>query len=141
MKNLIALLVFLVGTAVARADAPAPIPDPSLAPVVKTRSDDQGVSNIVAITTMETVTVLSTKRPFDTTSGPGFVAFRNISPRSLSMPLTIDLVTEPVLVTLRTGYTDERDNNRMSFRFDSVQDGTVRGTEVLKIQLYALKFD
>lgn len=134
MKNLIALFVFLVGTAVARADAPAPAPDPSLA-LVKTRSNDPGVSNIVAMTKMETVTVMTAKRPFDTTIGPGFVVFRSISPRSLSRPLTIDLVTEPVLVTLRTGYTDERDINRMSFRFDSVQDGTVRGTEVLKIQL------
>jgi hypothetical protein len=141
MKNLIAFFVFLVGTAVACADAPAPTPDPSVAPVVKTPSNDQGLSNVVAMTRMETVTVMSTKRPFDTTIAPGFVAFRSITPRSLSRPLTIDLVTEPVLVTLRTGYTDERDNNPMSFHFESVQDGTVRGTEVLKIQLYTLKFD
>jgi hypothetical protein len=120
MKNLIAVLAFLVGAGVASADVPTNIAAPKA----------------------ETVTVMGSRpRSFDFNGASGFVSFSSVSPRSLSSPLTLDLITEPVLLRMKTGNAPERVDSRLNFLFESVQDRTVRDSDLLQIKLYALKFD
>ena len=86
---------------------------------------------------VEAVTVTGS-RPRSFGSTPESV-FRSSAPRTLSDPVAFDLVTEPVLVTVATGNTEALRRNQIKFPFESVQDATVRNSDVLKIRLARFK--
>jgi hypothetical protein len=130
MKNSIALLTFLAISSVAIADPP---PD-AKTPLAATQSVSRVASDV------EPITVTGNRpRSLDRTSD--FVGFRSVVPRTLSTPLAFQLLTEPVLLTVRTGNTEELRANRFEFPFESVQDSTVRNSDVLKIRLAEFKLD
>lgn len=169
MKNLIAVLAFLVGAGVASADSTVSNPAPGwpettaprhtmpagrtpstpmgsqkavAMPAAQTPTIDQDAPTNITALQAETVTVTGTRpRSFDINEASGFVSFSSVSPRSLSSPLTLDLITDPVLLRMKTGNAPERVNKRIDFPFESVQDRTARGLDFLQIKLYTLKFD
>ena len=131
MKNSIALFTFLAASSVAIADSPPQVTEAN-GPVESAVPGDQSVSRVAP--DVEPVTVTS-NRPRSRDIASGFVDFRSARPRTLTAPLAFDLVTEPVLLTVGTGNTEELHRIRIQFPFENVQDSTVRNSDVLKIRL------
>ena len=146
MKNFTALLIFLVASGVATADSPPPKTNaptnPKIAASTPAVTNVSGSPSVSRVATDVVAVTVTGNRPRSVGSAPGgFVDFRSTAPRTLSTPLAFDLVTEPVLLTVRTGNTEELRRNRIAFPFESVQDHTVRNSDVLKIRLAKFKLD